>query len=316
MSSAQVAAQPMEGLLPETELKAYFTRIMAERKAKVPYERFEKAAIQSDGLRLHLDVIEVARGKPTVVFIPGTSVYGLVFGNFLAALADRGVNVVSVDPRGHGRSEGLRGDYNVPELVRDGRAAIAYSRERFGGPIFVSGSSQGGIVAFYLAATDEKLAGAICHNAADLADRNNAKTVTDHPWIAQLLRPLVLGLAAVTPKLMFNVERYYDLLSRGDKRVKQWLAADPLSLKRISMRALASLATAPLERPVEKISTPILLLHGAKDNIFPLAFAQGLHQRLTCDKTLKVYPDVGHFLVTDHANRIVPDIVEWIERRS
>ncbi|MGH8454276.1 MAG: alpha/beta fold hydrolase [Nevskiales bacterium] len=309
-------AATMKSLPSEAELKTYFARIMAERKATVPFERFEKARIQSDGFSLHLDVIEVARGKPTVVFIPGTSVYGLVFGNFLAALADRGVNIVSVDPRGHGRSEGKRGDYSIPELVADGRAAVRYARQRFGGPIFVSGSSQGGIVAFYLAATDEALAGAICHNAADLADPRNAKKVTDHPWIAQLLRPLVLGLAKVWPGLTFNVERYYDLLSRGDKRVKNWLATDPLSLKVISIRALASLTTAKLDRPVEAIKTPVLLLHGAKDNIFPQAFIRDLYARLTCDKALKLYPDVGHFLVTDHVHKIVPDIVEWIEGRS
>jgi alpha-beta hydrolase superfamily lysophospholipase len=303
-------------LLPEHELKAYFERVMADRDAAVPYERFEKARVTSEGNSLHLDVIEAGIDRPTVVFIPGTSVYGLVFGDFLAALADRGVNVVSVDPRGHGRSEGPRGDYTIAGLVADGRAACRYARQRFGGPIFTCGSSQGGIVSFYLAATDEELAGAICHNAADLADRNNAKLVTDHTVIAQLLRPIVLALAKIRPGLRFDVQRYYDLLSRGDQRVKDWLAADPLSLKALSIRALASLASTRLDRPVEQITTPILILQGDRDRIFPLAFTRSLYDRLTCDKTLKVYPGIGHFLVTDHARRIAPDVVDWLEQRS
>jgi pimeloyl-ACP methyl ester carboxylesterase len=315
MNAMQTAMPPPNVPFPDAALKAYFERIMAERKARVPFERFEKASVRSDGLTLHLDVIEVARGGPTLVFVPGTSVYGLVFGNFLAALADRGINVVSVDPRGHGRSEGVRGDYSIAELVADGRAAIRYARDRFGGPVFVSGSSQGGIVAFYIAATDEELAGAICHNAADLADRRNVE-FTDYPRVAKLLRPLVLALAALRPRMTFNIQRYFDLLSRGDHRVKAWLLADPLSLKVISIRALASLASSRLERPVEAITTPVLLLHGARDKIFPLASTQDLFRRLTCDKTMKVYPDVGHFLVTDHAERIAPDIVAWIEQRA
>lgn len=297
------------------EFKRHFQKVMAVRKAEVDFDRFESASVTSDGLRLHLDVIETEVGRPTVVFVPGTSVYGLIFADFLAALADSGLNVVSVDPRGHGRSEGRRGDYSVPWLVADAKAAIAYARERFDGPIYTCGSSQGGIVAFYLAATDENLAGSICHNAADLADARNAE-LTDHPRIAKLLRPVVLALAAIRPQTQINMQKYYALLSRGDQQIKQWLAADPLALKVITLRALASLTTTPLDRPVEQIKTPVLLLHGAKDNMFPQAFIEGIYGRLTCDKAIKVYPGVGHFLITNHAQQSARDVVEWIDQRT
>jgi len=76
--------------------------------------------------------------------MPGTSAYALIYGEFLKALADRGYNVVGFDPRGHGRSGGERGSYTIPELVSDMKAAVEYAQKRFGDPIVVAGSSQGG----------------------------------------------------------------------------------------------------------------------------------------------------------------------------
>src|SRR5262245_7726226 len=105
--------------LTTAELRSHFDQIMARRGAHVPFERFELASARSGTLQLHVDLIAVHDQAPTVVFIPGTSVYGLLYGDLLAGLADGGCNVVSVDLRGHGRSEGHRGDYTIPELVDD-----------------------------------------------------------------------------------------------------------------------------------------------------------------------------------------------------
>ena len=299
----------------ETVLRKYFKETMIRRGADVDFDRFEIANTQNDGNRLHMDVIGVKEGKPTVVFIPGTSVYGLTFANFLAALADKGYNVVSVDPRGHGRSEGLRGSYTVPELVSDARAAVRYAKERFNGPVFIAGSSQGGVAAFYTAAADESLAGAICHNAADLADPGNFE-LTARPGIAKMLRPITLGLAKLMPELPINVARYYALLSKGDQAVKDRMAADPLSIKVIRLKALASLTSCELERPVEQMKTPILLLHGGDDTIFPQAFMERLFERLQGKKSLKIYDGHSHFLVTEEVDTIMPDISAWIDELS
>lgn len=293
-------------------LRSHFDAIMKRRSANVSLDRFESGRIQNDGESLHLDIIEVAPSAPTLVFVPGTSVYGLIFGNFLAGMADAGFNVVSFDPRGHGQSSGRRGDYSIDWLVSDAKAAIDYARQRFRGQVFVGGSSQGGIVAFYVAASDADIDGAICHNIADLPNVGKAG-LTDHPWIARLIRPLVLGIARIRPHTMFNVKRYYDILSSGDETVKDRLANDPLALQAISFRALASLTTTPLPRPPEQVKTPVLVLHGQDDNIFPLAYTQSLYDALGGPKQLNVYPGIGHFLVTEHPDTIIPDIKSWVK---
>lgn len=294
-------------------LKSHFDMVMARRQADVPFSRFEAAQITSDGIRLHLDVIAVDDAAATVVLVPGTSVYGLVYGDMLAGLADAGFNAVSVDPRGHGRSDGRRGSYTIPELVADARAAVAYARDRFGAPVVLAGSSQGGIVAFYCAATDEKLAGAVCHNIADLANPASAG-LTDRQAAARLMKPLAGWLAAVFPELPIPIKGYLNLLSRGHEDIKARLAADPLSLKVIRLKALASLGTAPLPCPVEQISTPVLILHGARDTIFPQRYVEELYGRLRCHKELKIYPELDHFLCTDNVPVVLPDVVSWIRQ--
>ena len=310
--SADITASDPD--LIQKNLQIHFDQTMARRGADVRFDRFETATTDSDGITLHLDVIEVDAAQPTLVFFPGTAVYGLTFGDFLAELADQNLNVVSVDPRGHGRSAGIRGRYTVPDLVADARAAIAYAKSRFGAPVFLAGSSQGGLVAFYTAATDEELAGVICHNVADLADPGNAE-LTAHPIIAKILKPILQGAAAMFPNASFNIQRYFSLLSSGDQTVKDRMAADPLALKVVTLGALASLSSAPLPRPVEEISTPVMIVHGGMDTIFPQALIEGVYQRLSCEKTLKVYPDRDHFLFTENVSQVVPDITAWIHER-
>jgi Lysophospholipase len=89
-----------------------------------------------------------------MVFVPGTSVYALLYVEFMYKLSREGFNVVGVDPRGHGMSSGKRGVYTLGELVEDALAAVDHARSLYGGRVAVSGSSQGGMVAFYCAGTE------------------------------------------------------------------------------------------------------------------------------------------------------------------
>lgn len=277
-------------------------------------ERFVAAAVECDGNRLHLDVIDVDRAAPTLVFVPGTAVHGMVYRDLLATLADGGVNVVSVDLRGHGRSGGKPGHYTIPALVRDARAAVDYARSHFAGPVVASGSSQGGIVALYLAATDAPLDGVICHNAADLSDPENLVHMgKSRMWLP--VRRVVLAVASRFPEVEIDIQRYLDLLVPGRSKAKRMIAADPLALKVITLGALASLSSAPPARPLEQITTPVLLLHGRRDQVFPQRFADALFSRLRCPKEMKVY-DRDHFIFTERVDTVVPDMLAWIRDRS
>jgi pimeloyl-ACP methyl ester carboxylesterase len=92
----------------DAEIRGFLQDIAKKRRMPDFFDRFEPDRVVSGNLELHLDVIEVDRKRPTVVFMPGTNAYAVLYGEFLAALADGGYNIVGFDPRGH-RSPGCPG---------------------------------------------------------------------------------------------------------------------------------------------------------------------------------------------------------------
>jgi len=301
--------------ISENELRKRFEEICRSRGVPNFFDRFQQGRAVSDGLQLHLDMIEVGRGRPTVVFMPGTNAYAMLYGEFLSALADHGYNVVGFDPRGHGRSQGARGSYTLPELVSDMRNVVAFARQRFGGPVAVAGSSQGGITAFYFAAGERSAACAVCHNLADLADPASAR-LTRTPRLSRALRPWVPRLARVFPEWRVPMTAYLDLKKepvRGMGNAENVLREDPLLVPFVRVKGLASLSGEPLPCPVESIQTPILIVHGEADTIFPKDYVESIYRRLTCRKAFLCCPGLPHYLIVDHLDRILPGVLTWLE---
>ena len=300
------------------ELLARLDALAEQRGAPAWAGRFEPVRWRaSDGVELQLEVLAPPEASATVVFMPGTNAYALLYGELLAALADAGLCVVGFDPRGHGLSEGPRGDYTIAELVRDFGGVVDYARERFGLPVFAAGSSQGGIAAFYLAASDTPLAGAICHNAAELADPESVR-LTRFPRVSRMFAPLLPRLARLAPRFSVPMTAYLDLAAepvRGLGNAKAVIAADPLLVDHVSLQALASLGSEPLARPVEAITTPILLLHAGDDGIFPLDYIEALFDRLRGPKRLKVYAGLPHYMIVDYVDRFLADLLAWVDEQ-
>ncbi len=298
------------------DLRRYLDAMCTKRGVRSYFDRFEQDSVISDGLKLQLEIIEVGKGKPTVVFIPGTNAYALLYGELLVALADSGFNIVGFDPRGHGRSQGARGSATIAELMRDMSAVVRYARSRFGDPIAIAGSSQGGIVSFYLAAFEEKIACAICHNLADLGDPQSVK-LTRTPQLSKMMKPAIRLLARILPEMKVPISLYLNLAAekiRGLGTAKELFHNDPLMTPSIRLKGMASLVSQKLTRPVENITTPVLIVHGGADSIFPQDYVEYIYERLTCTKSLKVYPGLPHFLILDNIATILPDIVDWIQR--
>ena len=299
----------------DDKIKAFIADISEKRGVANWFDRFEQNSVMSSGLMLHLDIIEVDRERPTLVFMPGTNAYAILYGEFLSALADKGYNIVGFDPRGHGRSEGHRGSYTLPELMADMRAAVAYARNRFGDPVVVAGSSQGGITAFYLAAAGDLLAGAICHNLADLGNPASTR-LTRNPALSRIMKPFIISLSRILPELKIPMTAYINLEAEPIRDLgnsKDLLYQGPLLVPFIRLKGMASLAGDKLPCPVASVSTPVLILHGEKDVIFPQDYIEYIYNRLTCRKSLKIYPGFHHYIVFDHVDAILPDIVAWLE---
>lgn len=278
-------------------------------------QRFTEDYTFSDGIRLHLDLIVSGKSAPTLVFIPGTAVYSACYAAFMAQLANEGYNVIGFDPRGHGRSGGMRGNYTIPELVRDTQAVITYALQHFSPEVSVVGCSQGGIVAFYTAATDDRIKSAVCQNFADLGDPTVPRILARFPNFAHYTRHVCYYLSQVLPNMPVPIASYVNL-SREKVRhfgnVNRFLKQDPLSIRWVRFRTLRSLMFTKLPQLPEHIKTPLMVLQPGNDNIFPVSYTQQLFNRLTCLKRLHIYQGFTHTMMFDHPHEVAQPVVRWL----
>ncbi len=298
------------------QLRQHFNHLAKQRGVAPWFDRFASHRLTQRALALHIDFIEVHPEAPTVVFMPGTNAYAMLYGEFLTALVDRGYNVVGFDPRGHGRSDGRRGSYTLPELVDDFEAVALWAKQRFSGPLFIAGSSQGGIAAFYYASRQNvPIDGVICHNLADLADPQSAR-LTRFPALSRALSATIQSTARKVPELPVPMSAYLDLASEpvsGLGSARDVLHNDPLTVPFVRLRTLASLAHEPLPRPPEQFQVPILVLQAEQDSIFPTDYIQTLFARIAGPRTLKVYPGLPHYMIVDCVPEFIEDVSTWID---
>lgn len=296
-------------------LEEYFEHIAATMGYSNFHAEFKSDYFVSDGLQLHADVLVHDRDAPTVVFIPGTAIYALCYAEFLYKLHLRGFNVVGFDPRGHGRSEGARGDYSVEELMRDTHSAISYASNKFNTNVSLMGSSQGGIVALYMAAKDTRLKGVVCQNFADLTAPDASK-LTRFPRLSRYLRPIMTNFGGIMPNTPIPINAYLDLelvKVRNFGNMKNFLDQDPLALHHVSFRALQSLATTALPKPLHEIEIPVMVFQGTADSIFSVEFTQNIYDQLECKKHFELFDGHDHAIMAEAPDLIMPPIVRWLE---
>lgn len=277
---------------------------------------FKSELIDSGDLKLNIDIYTVAPDAPTVVFVPGTSVYGLCYAELLYEIGKQGYNIIAMDPRGHGRSEGSRGDYSIEELMHDVENVVAFAKQRFNNKVSLMGSSQGGIISFYLAAKDIEVDSIICQNFADLA-WEETHTIARYPALAKIGQPIIRALGKAFPKVKVSTLSYLDLKSIKVKyfgNLHRFIVDDPFAITKISLRAARSLVKAKMAKPVEAIKIPLFVFQGDKDIVFPLSYTEKIYNRLNCPKQLKVYPNCDHAIMVENVDLIKQDLIDWLDK--
>lgn len=226
-------------------------------------EPFEEVTISShDGLGLRGRYYHYADGAPLEIMCHGYKGNAIrdFCGNWAVAKKD-GRNVLLIDQRCHGKSEGHTITFGILER-RDVQGWINWANQRFGEiPLLLSGVSMG--AATVLMVSGMELPGNVKAVVADCpydAPSNIIKKV--------LGQDMGMPVSIVYPLIRFGGIVYGKFNLNGDS---------------------------PLEA-VKRTKLPILLIHGDDDRFVPYAMSENIHGAAPEKITFHTVPGAGHAL--------------------
>lgn len=285
--------------------------ILQSKTHAVDQSIFPHYFANKQGLWLFTRSWEVAKPKGYVFICHG---YGEHIGRYehvARYFNAHGYSVHGVDHQGHGQSDGDRG-YSVKfQHMVDDFVQFVSTVNTNSLPRFLYGHSMGGLISTLLLSQQQNMfTGAIISAPALIPDPNVAT-----PFKTTLAK----FLSAVIPKLCLDsldssglcsnqtvVDRYdHDRLNvRGGMKV------------RMAFNMLAAMAE--IRDYMHKITTPLLLVHGAKD---PICLAQGstsLNAKASStDKKIIIYPGFLHESHNEPSHlTMLSDVLTWISQRS
>ena len=247
--------------------------------------------------------------KAALAICHGVNSHG---GQYIGAaehFASRGFAVTALDLRGRGRSEGERFYVDhVDDYVSDLSQAIELARSHDPGvPLFLLGHSAGGVTSVsYALDYQDRIDGLICESFAFRV------------YAPDFALKLLEGASHIAPHFHVLKLKMEDF-SRDPAWVEQ-LLADPLTHDEVQpVQTVAALARAGerMEREFDRITLPLLILHGTADKATRPDGSQEFYDHAgSRDKQLILYDGYYHDLLNDLGKeRVLDDIVDWIEAR-
>jgi acylglycerol lipase len=222
-----------------------------------------------------------------------------------AALAERGLRIWAYDLRGHGRSDGPRGDARYEDLLED-LAHIHAEVAQTGRPIFLMGHSMGAQLSLsFLLSRPVQCRGAVIAS----------------PWLRLAFVPPLwrTALACIAARIFPRLTQTTSSIAAHLSRDLAHLAALPdpdLTHHRVSARLFLALQREGrhlLERAGE-FKMPVLFIHGSSDAVTSCAATQEFYERAaSLDKRFVLYPEFLHETHNDLGReRVLQEAAEWM----
>lgn len=255
----------------------------------------------------------VPAGEATgvVVIAHGLAEHGGRYAHVAARFAEDGYATYVADHRGHGKSDGARGNLNrMSEVVTDLETMIRSAAGRHPNrPLFLYGHSMGGLVALvYATGRPAALSGLVLSaSAVDISVGSPVERVA-----ARLL-------SAVTPNLGV-LQLDASAMSRDPEVVRRY-DSDPLNYRgktRIRTGAEILAAVGQVTGRLGSLTLPLLVLYGAEDKVTSPDGSRMIVDRAgSSDKTLKIYDGLFHEIHNEPEQETVfADILRWLKEHA
>ena len=254
-----------------------------------------------DGLNLYLRRDIPHRPRALILLLHSLGEHSGLYVAAAARLNKAGYGVYRLDFRGHGRSDGPRGDVqNFEDYLRDTDAAVESARRAFPGlALILLGHSMGALVAAsYAVAFPGKVDGEVS----------------------------TCGALRMIPALEFlrGCSRHTHS-ERGDERFSLLLPKrqetdswqdDRQRLDSVTVRLAGKvwIQGADWFAPrMKELTTPLLILHGEDDSLVPPEISRWFYEGVSSqDRRLRLYPAQGHSLLKEDGEAL-DDIIAWLD---
>lgn len=263
----------------------------------------------SDGLKLFTRQWERSSPRALCFVVHGVGEHGGRYDALAKELNRRGFLVQAMDHRGHGRSEGRRGDCrSIRDFVDDLRRWIQEAEERFPHlPRFMVGHSLGGLIGLTYAVDYPQTLRGVAVSSPSL------RLAQEPPRVKRLLAETLVRILPRTP-IPNGVKPH--LLCR-DSQVVEKYRKDPLVHRVLTARCAIALRQAMKESfsLAGKLKIPILILQGGDDRICdpqaPVEFAMAANQ---APVVLRRYDGLYHELFNEpERGQVIQDLTDWME---
>ncbi len=222
------------------------------------------------------------------------------------------IAVYSFDARGHGRSQGKKGDSpGIFRYVRDLEQFLLHLKEKWGiRKPFLLGHSMGGLVAASFATTQ-------------LNQWEIAGLLLSAPGLKVKLTPAMQFKKAAGQFLSFVKD---DLIMEAgldenfishDEAVKKAYHSDPLVHGKVSVRMALSLLEAGDEvlRRASKVRLPVWIGHGSDDEIASVDGSMEFYERISSvDRSLQIYEGLYHEIFNEIRREPLEDLRNWLAK--
>lgn len=266
----------------------------------------------ADGLELHGWRWPQPNPRGTLIIAHGLGEHGGCYRHVADSLGPAlGVDVLTFDFRGHGRSPGRRGVVKLyDDLTTDLRAALTWAgREHPGLPRIVLGHSNGGQVALRLVLEAGSDVAALI-----LSNPSLRLAVQVPSWKRLIGKGLLRFAPGVTLDSALNETQMTrdldDLAVRRQDTLRHTRISAPLYFGMLEGGPLIAARAA-------EIQVPLLLLLSGSDPVIDAKTSRAVFDTFgAADKTLIVYPEMLHEPLNDTENRrVLDDIAAWLSPR-
>lgn len=229
----------------------------------------------------------------------------------------QGFRVIAHDRRGHGRSSQVWDGHDMDHYADDVAAVVAHLNVR--DAVHVGHSTGGGEVAHYIARHGEaRVAKAVLIAAVpplmvktDANPGGLPKSVFDDMQ-AQLAANRAQFYYDVPAGPFYGYNRAGAVPSQGI--IMNWWRQGMMGSAKAHYDGIVAFSQTDFTDDLQKITVPVLVMHGDDDQIVPYDNAGPLSAKLVRNGTLKTYAGFPHGMPTTEAETINADLLAFIRR--